>query len=170
MKIKILLVSLLGLILVGCLSSKDTIEDGFTHRLDFENKLKEYSNGMIEIEDSNIEYRDKENDSIYKADWKGFEIYSKMGKSDWLENSYAVATEKQVFEDKTAYEQYHKLMECLIRIADPKLSMEEIDKLIAKGVEENDSPNDYGFSYERYVGQDPINNIRFTIVPKGGYK
>ncbi|MFB5249629.1 hypothetical protein ACE38F_04415 [Bacillus mycoides] len=166
MKIKVLLASLIGLILVGCLSSKDTIEDGFTHQLDFENKLKEYSNGTIEIKDSSIEYREKENDRVYSANWNGFTIYSKMGKSDWVSNSVSVATNKRVFEDKTAYEQYHKLMECLIRIADSKLSIEEIDKLIAKGVGANESPNDYDFSYERYVGQDRTSNIRFTITDR----
>ncbi|MGE7864849.1 hypothetical protein ACQKNO_00990 [Bacillus paramycoides] len=168
MKIKVLLASIIGLMLVWCLSAKDTItiEEGFTHQLDFENKLKEYSNGMIEIEDSKIEYREKENDRVYSANWNGFTIYSKMGKSDWVSNSVSVATNKRVFEDKTAYERYHKLMECLIRIADSKLSIEEIDKLIAKGVGASESPNDYDFSYERYVGQDRTNNISFTITDR----
>ncbi|WP_255302436.1 hypothetical protein [Bacillus pseudomycoides] len=123
---------------------------------------------MIEIEDSKIEYRDKEKDSIYKANWKGFELYAKMGKSDWVSNSVSVvaATNKRIFEDKTAYEQYHKLMECLIRIADSKLSIEEIDKLIAKGADENESPNTYDFGYDRYVGEDRTINISFTITDR----
>ncbi|NWK69773.1 hypothetical protein HWX41_11965 [Bacillus paramycoides] len=166
MKIKIILASLIGLILVGCLSSKDIIEDEFTHQLDFENKLKEYSNSTIEIKDSSIEYREKENDRVYSANWNGFTIYSKMGKSDWVSNSVSVSTNKRVFEDKTAYEQYRKLMECLIRIADPKLSIEEIDKLIAKGIEENESPNTYDFGYDRFVGKDKTNHISFTITDR----
>ncbi|PFD28300.1 hypothetical protein CN285_29990 [Bacillus cereus] len=166
MKIKILLASLIGLILIWCLPSKDTIEDGFTHQVDFENNLKEYSNGMIEIKDSKIEYRDKEEDSIYRANWKGFRLYAKMGKSDWVSNSVSVGTNKRVFDDKTAYEQYHKLMECLIRIADPKLTIEEIDKLIAKGVDENESPNTYDFGYDRYVGKDKTIHISFTITDR----
>lgn len=169
MKSKIIIGIILGLIVVWALTTNDNvdkIEEGYTHQLDFENKLKEYSNGMIEIEDSKIEHRDKENDSIYKADWKGFEIYAKMGKSDWIENSYSVATNKEVFNDKIVYEQYHKLMECLIRIADPKLTIEEIDKLIAKGIDENESPNIYDFGYDRYVGKDKTNNISFTITDR----
>ncbi|EOO75301.1 hypothetical protein CN966_31805 [Bacillus cereus] len=160
------------LILSSCgrdILTKDTIEDGFTHRVDFENKLKEYSNGMIEIEDSNIEYRDKENDRIYKVDWKEFEIYSKIGKSDWLSNSYTITTEKLVFEDKTANEQYRKLMEIIIRIADPKLTIEEVNKLIDSGVDLNEVKDGRGFYYQLKVGQDPVNNIDFTIVPKGGW-
>ncbi|MFE6139454.1 hypothetical protein [Bacillus sp. NPDC057893] len=169
MKIKVLLASLIGLILVGCLSSKDTIEDGFTHQLDFENKLKEYSNGTIEIKDSSIEYRDKENDSVYSANWNGFTIYSKMGKSDWLSNSYSVTTEKLVFDDKTANEQYRTLMESIIRIADPNLSTEEVNKLINSGVDLNEVKDGRGFYYQLKIGQDPVNNIDFTIVPKGGW-
>ncbi|MEK4710851.1 hypothetical protein [Bacillus sp. FSL R10-2780] len=140
------------LILSSCgrdILTKDTIEDGFTHRLDFENKLKE-------------------NDRIYKADWKGFGIYSKMGKSDWLSNSYSITTEKLVFEDKTANEQYRKLMEIIIRIADPKLNIEEVNKLIDSGADLNEVKDGRGFYYQLKVGQDPVNNIDFTIVPKGG--
>ncbi len=112
---KIILSIILGLILVWAVttnSNVDKIEEGYTHQLEFENKLKEYSNGMIEIEDSKIEHRDKENDNIYRANWKGFELYAKMGKSDWVSNSVSVATNKKVFEDKTSYKQYRKLMEC----------------------------------------------------------
>lgn len=169
MKSKIIVGIILGLIMVWALTTNDNvdkIEEGYTHQLDFENKLKEYSNGMIEIKDSKIEYRDKEKDSIYKANWKGFELYAKIGKSDWVSNSVSVATNKRVFEDRTAYEQYHKLMECLIRIADSKLTIEEIDKLIAKGVDENESSNTYDFGYERYVGKDKTNNISFTITDR----
>ena len=54
------------------------------HQLDFENKLADISKGRIVIEDSQIEHRDKEEDNIYKANWKGFEIYAKMGKNDWV--------------------------------------------------------------------------------------
>ncbi|HFJ9318590.1 hypothetical protein [Bacillus tropicus] len=80
---KIILGIILGLILVWAVttnSNVDKIEEGYTHQLDFENKLKEYSNSMILIEDSKIEHRDKENDNIYKANWEGFELYAKMGK------------------------------------------------------------------------------------------
>ncbi|AFQ30130.1 hypothetical protein P4493_04150 [Bacillus thuringiensis] len=136
------------------------------HQLDFENKLADISKGRIVIEDSQIEHRDKEEDNIYKANWKGFEIYAKMGKNDWVENSYSVSTNRNVFEDKTLYENYHKLMESLIRIMDSKLTLEEIDKLIAKGVDENESPNTYDFGYERYVGKDKGNQIRFTITDR----
>ncbi|MGK8688608.1 hypothetical protein ACRS5F_27615 [Bacillus cereus] len=166
---KIILGIILGLILVWAVttnSNVDKIEEGYTHQLDFENKLKEYSNSMILIEDSQIEHRDKENDNIYKANWKGFELYAKMGKSDWVSNSVSVTTNKKVFEDKTSYEQYHKLMECVIRIADPKLTIEEIDKLIAKGVDGNESPNTYDFGYDRYVGKDKTINISFTITDR----
>ncbi|MEC2463429.1 hypothetical protein P9X10_00760 [Bacillus cereus] len=169
MKSKIILGIILGLIVIWAVTTNDNvdkIEEGYTHQLDFENKLKEYSNGMVQIENSKIEYRDKEEDSIYRANWKGFEIYAKMGKSDWVENSYSVATNKNVFEDKTVYEQYHKLMECLFRIADDKLTLEEIDKLIAKGVDENESPNTYDFGYERYVGKDKGNRMSFTITDR----
>ncbi|PYE88858.1 hypothetical protein [Bacillus sp. 196mf] len=169
MRYKITLSIILGLILVGAVttnSNVDKIEEGYTHQLDFENKLKEYSNGMIEIEDSKIEHRDKENDNIYRANWKGFELYAKMGKSDWVSNSVSVATNKKVFEDKISYEQYHKLMECVIRIADPNLSIEEIDKLIAKEVDKNESPNTYDFGYDRYVGKDKTNQISFTITDR----
>lgn len=89
-----------------------------------------------------------------------------MGKNDWVENSYSVSTNRNVFEDKTLYENYHKLMESLIRIMDSKLTLEEIDKLIAKGVDENESPNTYDFGYERYVGKDKGNQIRFTITDR----
>ncbi|MDP7980003.1 hypothetical protein [Bacillus multifaciens] len=169
MKIKVLLASLIGLILVWCLSSKNTIEDGFTHQLDFENKLKEYSNGTIKIKDSSIEYREKENDSVYTANWNGFTIYSKMGKNDWLSNSYSVTTEKQVFEDKKANEQYRKLMKSIIRIADPKLSIKEVNRLIDRGVDLNELKGKEGFYYQLKVGQDPVNTISFTIVPKDGF-
>ncbi|AND28299.1 hypothetical protein ASE53_16430 [Bacillus sp. Root11] len=167
MKSKIILGILLGLIVVWALTNDgDTIEESYMHQLDFENKLADISKGRIVIEDSQIEHRDKEEDNIYKANWKGFEIYAKMGKNDWVENSYSVSTNRNVFEDKTLYENYHKLMESLIRIMDSKLTLEEIDKLIAKGVDENESPNTYDFGYERYVGKDKGNQIRFTITDR----
>ncbi|MFJ8415545.1 hypothetical protein ACQKNN_18260 [Bacillus paramycoides] len=169
MKIKVLLASLIGLLFVWCLSYNDTIEDGYTHQLDFENKIKEFSNGEIELKDSKVEYRDKEKDSIYSAKWSGFTIYSKIGKKGGLSNSYSITTEKLVFEDKTANEQYHKLMESIIRFVDPKLSIEEVNKLIAKGEEVNQSSDKRGFYYTLKVGKDPVNDIDFTIVPKGGW-
>ncbi len=57
-------------------------------------------------------------------------------------------------------------MECVIRIAGPKLTIEEIDKLIAKGVDGNESPNTYDFGYDRYVGKDNTINISFTITDR----
>lgn len=54
----------------------------------------------------------------------------------------------------------------MIRIADPKLTIEEIDNLIAKGVDENESPNTYDFGYDRYVGKDNTINISFTITDR----
>ncbi|MGF2715659.1 hypothetical protein ACQUY5_25975 [Bacillus cereus] len=169
MKSKIIVGIILGLIVVWALTTNDNvdkIEEGYTHQLDFENMLEEYSKGTIRIENSKIEHREKENDNIYQANWKGFTIYSKMGKSDWVSNSVSVGTNKNVFEDKTVYEQYHKLMESLIRIADNKLTLEEIDKLIPKGVDENESPNTYDFGYDRYVGEYKTNRISFTITDR----
>ncbi|PGF05361.1 hypothetical protein COM61_01080 [Bacillus toyonensis] len=142
------------------------MEEGYTHQLDFENKLYDYSKGRIVIKDSKIEHRDKEEDNNYKANWKGFEIYAKMGKNDWVENSYSVSTDKNIFADKTVYKDYHKLMESLIRIMDEKLTLKEIDELIVKEIDENESPNTYDFSYMRYVGVDKGNQIRFTITDR----
>lgn len=51
MRYKITLGIILGLILVWAVttnSNVDNIEEGYTHQLDFENKLKEYSNGTIQ--------------------------------------------------------------------------------------------------------------------------
>lgn len=71
--------------------------------------------------------------------------------------------------DEIALGQYHDLVQYLIRISNPKLSIEEVNKLIAKGEEVNQSSDKRGFYYTLKVGKDPVNDIDFTIVPKGGW-
>lgn len=89
---------------------------------------------LITLTDSNIKPYNSGDGGLYMANWHGFTISTRVDKNDKLVNKYGIITKQAGYMDEIALSQYHDLVQYLIRISNPKLSIDEVQLLVDKSV------------------------------------
>ncbi|MCY8549360.1 hypothetical protein MOD25_05520 [Bacillus haynesii] len=95
----------------------------------FENKLSDLSDGMIQVTNPKIEKLSDEG-FLYMADWNGFTITAKVDKKNNFILPYSVLAPQSGRLNEISLGQYQELIKTLSGIADSKLSGDERDHLV----------------------------------------
>ncbi|MED2869050.1 hypothetical protein P4263_26070 [Bacillus thuringiensis] len=103
---------------------------------EFEEKLKNLSNGKVMITQSGVapvDSMDKSEGKIgmYIANWNGFMISTRVENNNKIEDKAFFIMSKQVnLMDEIAIGQYRELIQYVTRIANPKLSVDEVNHIV----------------------------------------
>lgn len=179
-KLKAFRIPIIGVIvLIGVWFLFFRSNGGYISQKDFEDKIKDLSNGKVTITDSKIDvFESGKGEGLYTAKWNGFIISTGVNKSGKLENKFAIMTKQAGYMDEIAIGQYHELMTYMIRISNPKLSVDEVNLLvdnelnfnqqILTGEKHTTSKGDR--YYQMSGGEKPINFFMFMIMDEEGFK
>lgn len=135
--------------------------DGLTQK-EFEEHLKENSNGKIVVTEAKVEPYPNSKRSLYTAKWNGFLISANVDENGKMELPYGILTGPAGLLDEIALGQYQELMQGLSKMADPTLSQEEFERLIL---------NDLNFNNQLMTGQEHTtskNDLTYRLDGGGG--
>ncbi|WP_439874947.1 hypothetical protein ACSLGG_02920 [Bacillus mycoides] len=175
---RIPIIGVIGLLAIWFIFFRGSSGGELTQK-EFEDKLKEISNGKITITDSKAEPFEKgDGTGLYTANWNGFMISTRLEKNGKLANTYAVITKQAGYMDEIAIGQYHDLMQYLIRISNPKLSVDDVQMIVDNELNFNQqimtgdkhTTSKDNMYYQISGGGKPINFYSFLIMDEDGYK
>lgn len=126
-KNKIWLLVIAGVLIIGYFFFGGT--SGLTKE-QFEDELQKMSDGKIAIVDSEVAAITKDK-SLYNASWNGIKISAGIDKDNNITMPFLIGTPPAGQVDEILLGQYQELIQHISRIADPKLSAEDAQHLIA---------------------------------------
>ncbi|MES9696965.1 hypothetical protein ABWK42_06595 [Bacillus sp. JJ927] len=175
---RIPIIGVIGLLAIWFLFFRDSSGGGTLTQKEFENKLKDLSNGKITITDSKSKPFDKgDGTGLYTANWNGFMITSRLEKNGKLSNTYGVITKQAGYMDEISLGQYHDLIQYLIRISNPDLSVDDVQLIVDNELNfnqqimtgEKHTTSKGGMYYQISGGEKPVNFYMFMIMDEDGY-
>ena len=139
----------------------------------FENKLSDLSDGMIQVTNPKIEKLSDEG-FLYMADWNGFTIAARIDKKNNFILPFSILAPQSGRLNEIALGQYQELIKALSGVADPKLSMDERDHLVLHDLNFNNwiinggntSTSKNGLKYTLSGGGEPQSISTFIIEEK----
>ncbi|MDM5193632.1 hypothetical protein QUF93_13865 [Bacillus hominis] len=129
-------------------------------REQFEDKLKEMSNGKIAIVDSEVSEITKDK-SLYNASWNGMGISAGIDKDNNITMPFLIGIKPGGQINEITIGQYQELIQHISRIVDPKLSEEDAQHLITNEL----NFNNYIMNREKH--STIKHDIRYELSPGG---
>lgn len=178
MKYRLPIAIAVGILMVWFIFFRGSGSSGILTQQEFEDKLKEMSNGKIVISDSKIKMYESGDGGVYTANWNGFLITDRVDKNKKLDRTFGVMTKQAGYMDEISIGQYHDLVVYLTRLSNPKMSVDEANVLIDTGLNFNqqittgeEHETSKGDLYYRLNGgKKDINFFAFLIMDEEGHK
>lgn len=175
---RIPIVGVLLLLVVWFIFFRGSGSSGILTQQEFEDKLKEMSNGKIVISDSKIKMYESEDGGVYSANWNGFMLSSRVNKDKKLDRTFSIITKQAGYMDEISIGQYHDLVVYLTRLSNEKMSVDEANVLVDTGLNFNQQittgeqhETSKGDLYYRLSGgKKDINFFSFLIMDEDGHK
>lgn len=168
----------LTLLAIWFIFFRGSSSSGILTQQEFEDKLKEMSNGKIVISDAKIKMYESEDGGLYTANWNGFTISSRVDKGKKLDRTFSVITKQAGYMDEIAIGQYHDLVVYLTRLSNEKMTVDEANVLIDTGLNfnqqittgEKHETSKGDLYYSLSGGKKDINFFSFLIMDEDGHK
>ncbi|PGF05057.1 hypothetical protein [Bacillus toyonensis] len=175
---KIPIIGVLVLLAVWFIFFRGSSSSGILTQQEFEDQLKEMSNGKIVISDSKIKMYENGDGGVYTANWNGFMITDRVDKNKKLDRTFGVMTKQAGYMDEISIGQYHDLVVYLTRLSNPKMSVDEANVLIDTGLNFNQQittgevheTSKGDLYYKLSGGKKEINFFSFLIMDEDGHK
>lgn len=174
---RIPIIGIIGLLAIWLLFFRSS--SGTLSQEEFENMIKDLSNGKITITDSKSNQFDKgDGTGLFTANWNGFMITSKLENNGKLSNTYSLITKQAGYMDEISLGQYHDLIQYLIRISNPDLSVNDVQLIVDNELNfnqqimtgEKHTISKDNMYYQISGGGKPENFYSFMIMDENEYK